>query len=99
MCVCASAGSVAVSSSKPSLAERRKLTETIRHLEVPAVFLEPNLRARSSTLTEVAREQDVEVCPIYGDTFDDTVTTYLQMMRFNADTVRDCLSPTPKESR
>ncbi len=28
---------------EPSLADRRKLTETIRSLEVPAVFLEPNL--------------------------------------------------------
>jgi anchored repeat ABC transporter substrate-binding protein len=83
--------------AEPSLAERRKLGETISNLEVPAVFLEPNLRARSSTLTEVAREQDVEVCPIYGDTFDDTVTTYVQMMRFNAETVRDCLGPTSKE--
>lgn len=83
--------------AEPSLAERRKLTETIRNLEVPAVFLEPNLRARASTLTEVAHEQDVQVCPIYGDTFDGTVTTYIQMMRFNANTVRDCLGPTSKD--
>ena len=42
---------------EPSLADRRKLTETIRNLRVRAVFLEPNLAARSSTLTEVAKEQ------------------------------------------
>ncbi|GAA3661405.1 anchored repeat ABC transporter, substrate-binding protein [Microbacterium marinilacus] len=78
--------------AEPSLADRRKLTETIRTLGVPAVFLEPNLAARSSTLTEVAAEQGVAVCPIYGDTFDDTVTSYVQMMRFNADTLRDCLT-------
>lgn len=77
--------------TEPSLADRRKLTETIRNLRVPAVFLEPNLASRASTLTEVAQEQSIEVCPIYGDTFDDEVTSYLEMMRFNADSLRDCL--------
>lgn len=77
---------------EPSLADRRKLTRTIRDLRVPAVFLEPNLAARSSTLEEVAREQGVAVCPIYGDTLDDHVTSYVALMRFNADALRRCLS-------
>ncbi|GAA2373564.1 anchored repeat ABC transporter, substrate-binding protein [Dactylosporangium salmoneum] len=78
-------------SAEPSLADRRKLTETIRQLRVRAVFLEPNLRARSSTLTQVAAEQGVRVCPIYGDTFTGAVRTYVQMMRFNADSLLTCL--------
>lgn len=78
--------------TEPSLADRAKLTETIRNLRVRAVFLEPNLRARSSTLVEVAREQGVRVCPIYGDAFDDDVDTYVRMMRFNADSLKECLS-------
>jgi anchored repeat ABC transporter substrate-binding protein len=78
--------------TEPSLADRVKLTETIRNLRVRAVFLEPNLRARSSTLVEVAKEQGVRVCPIYGDAFDGTVDTYVRMMRFNADSLKDCLS-------
>jgi anchored repeat ABC transporter substrate-binding protein len=77
---------------EPSLSDRRKLTDTIRNLAVPAVFLEPNLAARSSTLTEVAEEQGVRICSLYGDTFDDTVTDYVRMMRFNADSLHDCLS-------
>jgi anchored repeat ABC transporter substrate-binding protein len=76
---------------EPSLAERKRLTETIRNLRVPAVFLEPNLASRSSTLVEVAKEQGVAVCPIYGDAFDREVTTYADMMRFNATSIRDCL--------
>ncbi|MCW5953492.1 MAG: anchored repeat ABC transporter, substrate-binding protein [Propionibacteriaceae bacterium] len=76
---------------EPSLAERKRLTETIRNLHVPAVFLEPNLAARSSTLVEVAKEQGIAVCPIYGDAFDQRVTSYLDMMRFNATSIRDCL--------
>ncbi|MFV2017977.1 anchored repeat ABC transporter, substrate-binding protein [Micromonospora sp. LOL_023] len=79
--------------AEPSLADRRRLTETIRNLRVPAVFLEPNLRSRSSTLTELADDLDVRVCEIYGDTFDDRVTNYVQMMRFNAESLRDCLAP------
>ncbi|QGN50955.1 anchored repeat ABC transporter, substrate-binding protein [Micromonospora sp. WMMC415] len=77
---------------EPSLADRRRLTETIRNLRIPAVFLEPNLAARSATLTEVAREEDLRVCPIYGDAFDRDVTTYAEMMRFNAESLRDCLT-------
>lgn len=76
---------------EPSLSERKRLTETIRNLDVPAVFLEPNLAARSSTLVEVAREQGIEVCVIYGDAFSPEVTTYIDMMRFNARSIRDCL--------
>ncbi|WBB48534.1 anchored repeat ABC transporter, substrate-binding protein [Verrucosispora sp. WMMA2044] len=78
--------------AEPSLADRRRLTETIRNLNIPAVFLEPNLAARSATLTEVAREEGLQVCPIYGDAFDRDVTTYAEMMRFNAESLRDCLS-------
>ncbi|WP_235857201.1 anchored repeat ABC transporter, substrate-binding protein [Occultella glacieicola] len=78
--------------TEPSIAERRRLVETIRNLRVPAVFLEPNLISRSSTLREVARELDIEVCRIYGDAFDTDVTTYIEMMRFNADSLRDCLT-------
>nr|WP_225853825.1 anchored repeat ABC transporter, substrate-binding protein [Micromonospora sp. AMSO31t] len=80
--------------AEPSLADRRRLTQTIRNLEIPAVFLEPNLAARSSTLTEVAREEGLRVCQIYGDTFDRDVTTYPDMMRFNAESLRDCLTTT-----
>ncbi len=77
---------------EPSLADRRKLLRTIRDLQVPAVFLEPNLAARSSTLEQVADDEGVAVCPIYGDAFDDRVTNYVELIRFNADSLRRCLS-------
>jgi anchored repeat ABC transporter substrate-binding protein len=79
--------------AEPSMADRRKLAQTIRVLEVPAVFLEPNLAARSTTLAEVAAEQGVRVCPIYSDTLDATVTGYSELMRFNADSLAECLNP------
>ncbi|RKR86845.1 anchored repeat ABC transporter substrate-binding protein [Micromonospora pisi] len=78
--------------TEPSLADRVRLTETIRNLRVKAVFLEPSLKARSATLVEVANEQGVAICPIYGDAFGPTVDTYLKMMRFNADSLAECLN-------
>ncbi|MFC8190277.1 anchored repeat ABC transporter, substrate-binding protein [Cellulomonas sp. NPDC057328] len=78
-------------STESSMADRRRLAQTIRTLEVPAVFLEPNLAARSSTLTEVAAELGVDVCRLYGDTFDDDAPDYAAMMRANADEIRRCL--------
>ncbi|MBE1878061.1 anchored repeat ABC transporter, substrate-binding protein [Myceligenerans pegani] len=78
--------------SEPSVADRIKLTRTVQALDVPAVFLEPNLVARSTVLTEVARENDLRVCVIYSDAFDDRVTTYVDLMRANADSLRRCLT-------
>ncbi|MDG4832964.1 anchored repeat ABC transporter, substrate-binding protein [Solwaraspora sp. WMMD1047] len=83
--------------TEPSLADRRRLTETVRNLDIPAVFLEPNLAARSSTLTEVAREEGLQICAIYGDAFDDDVTSYVEMMRFNAESLRTCLTGPKRE--
>lgn len=79
--------------TEPSLAERKRLTQTVKDLDVPAVFLEPNLAARSSTLVEVAKEQGVQVCPIYGDALDADATTYVEMMRANARSLAACLTP------
>jgi anchored repeat ABC transporter substrate-binding protein len=78
--------------AEPSLADRRKLTETIRNLKVPSVFLEPGLSARASTLRQVADETGAQLCPIYSDTFDSAVTSYEAMMRFNARSLHECLA-------
>ncbi|MGW2092259.1 anchored repeat ABC transporter, substrate-binding protein [Promicromonospora sukumoe] len=78
--------------TEPSVADRIKLTRTVQTLDVPAVFLEPNLAARSRVLTEVATENDLLVCDIYSDAFDDRVATYVDMMRANADSLRRCLT-------
>lgn len=78
--------------TEPSLSDRKKLVQTLQDLKVKAVFLEPNLKARSSVLQEVAKEQHVRICPIYGDTFDGKVNTYIDMMRFNANSLKECLT-------
>ena len=79
-------------SIEPSMAERRKLDETIRNLHVKAVFLEPNLARQSSVLVTAADAAGVKICTIYGDTFDKNVPDYVSMMKFNADSIYSCLS-------
>lgn len=81
--------------TEPSISDRKKLTEVLSDLAVPAVFLEPNLATRSSTLQDVALEQGVEICTIYGDAFDADVTNYVEMMRHNADSLARCLGTDP----
>ena len=79
---------------EPSVEQVRKLSDTIRNLKVPAVFTEPNLAQRASVLIQVARDQGVQVCSLYGDSFDDRARTYVAMMRHNADELRRCLGET-----
>lgn len=76
---------------EPSMAQRRKIAATLRDLHVSAVFLEPTFQRSSSVLVTVAEEVGVQVCPIYSDSFDTSVTSYEQMMRFNADSLVRCL--------
>ena len=78
-------------SSEPSVQDRRRLQQILRDLEIPSVFLEPNLISRSSVLKELAAQAHVKVCPIYGDAFDSKVRTYADMMRANADSLAKCL--------
>jgi anchored repeat ABC transporter substrate-binding protein len=79
---------------EPSVEQVRKLSDTIRNLRVPAVFTEPNLAARASVLIQVARDQGVQVCSLYGDTFDEHARSYVAMMRHNAEELQRCLGVT-----
>lgn len=78
-------------STQPSVAERAKLSQTISDLKVPAVFLEPTSRTRSSTLEQVAADAGVAVCDILSDSFIEGHDTYVKLMRFNERSVRQCL--------
>ncbi|MDK6981418.1 zinc ABC transporter substrate-binding protein, partial [Escherichia coli] len=71
-------------SSEPSIQDRKRLAQTLRDLKIPAVFLEPNLISRSSVLQQIAHDNNIHICPIYGDAFDAHVHSYAQMMRENA---------------
>ena len=76
---------------QPSAEQVRKLTETIHNLHVPAVFAEHGLGERANVLRQVAADQNVRVCQLFGDAFDKNTRTYLDMMRHNADELLACL--------
>ena len=78
---------------EPSPREVIALRRTLENLHLPAVFVEPVEQASASTLKEAAAQQNVELCPIYGDTLDDAVPTYIDLMKFNADSLQRCLHP------
>jgi anchored repeat ABC transporter substrate-binding protein len=77
--------------AEPSAQQVEKLTETIADLDVPAVFVEPNLHARASVLRQVAEDEGVEVCTLHGDALPQEAPTYLDMMRQNASELSRCL--------
>ncbi|MCS4485016.1 anchored repeat ABC transporter, substrate-binding protein [Gleimia sp. 6138-11-ORH1] len=77
---------------EPSARDLIALTRTLQNLQVKAVFLEPNLSMRANNLTQVAQRLDVQICTIYGDTFDEKVDSYIKLMRFNADSLHQCLT-------
>lgn len=80
---------------EPSPREVISLRRTLENLHLPAVFVEPVQQASTETLKQAAAEQGVELCPIYGDTFDDTVSSYIDLMKFNADSLQRCLNTNP----
>ncbi|WP_244963247.1 anchored repeat ABC transporter, substrate-binding protein [Actinomyces trachealis] len=85
-------------SVEPSVADRVRLSTTLRDLEIPAVFLEPNLARTRSALRSTAQDAGVQVCPLYGDTLDSGAPTYVEMMRFNARSLAQCLGGAPASS-
>ena len=78
---------------EPSPREVIALRRTLENLHLPAVFVEPVQQASAETLTQAAAEQGVALCPIYGDTLDGTVGSYIDLMKFNADSLQRCLNP------
>ena len=76
---------------EPSPRDVIALRRTLENLDVPAVFIEPSEEASTQTLRETAAAAGRRVCTIYGDTLDASVPTYIDLMRFNARSLHDCL--------
>jgi ABC-type Zn uptake system ZnuABC Zn-binding protein ZnuA len=76
---------------EPSPQDIADLREAIERENIPAVFVEPQIDEESEILRQAADDAGVEVCTLYSDSLDDEVSTYIQMMRFNADELARCL--------
>ncbi len=76
---------------EPSPEDVANLTRAIEDQGVPAVFREPQIDAEGRILEQAAKDAGVRVCTLYSDSLDDKVTSYIEMMRFNADEIARCL--------
>lgn len=74
---------------EPSPREMAQLVETIRRLNVPAVFAEPHIG--TNFIDELARETGVPVGILYTDSLTENVRTYVDMMRANGNTLVELL--------
>lgn len=77
---------------EPSARDLIALTRTLENLQVPAVFLEPQLEGRATNLSEMAKRAHVDMCRIYGDSFTEDVRTYIDLMEANARSLQECLA-------
>ena len=75
----------------PSPQDIADIAAVIEGQAVPAVFAEPQVHEEGQILEQAAADAGVEVCVLYSDSLDDTVTSYIELMRFNADELARCL--------
>lgn len=78
---------------EPSTTDLIRLNRTLTSLDVPAVFIEPMLATYSRELIEAAGNAGRRVCTLYGDTFTDSVDSYVEAMASNAYNLKVCLDP------
>jgi ABC-type Zn uptake system ZnuABC Zn-binding protein ZnuA len=78
-----------ISTDEPSPRRIEELEAVLRAQAVPAVFAEKGFE--SALLQEAAKRAGVDVCYLYGDTLDDEVTTYVEMMEYNGNELVRCL--------
>ena len=74
-----------------SPADIAKLSRAMKDEGVPAVFVEPQIHSEGEILRQAGEDAGVQVCILYSDSLDDKVSTYIELMRFNADELARCL--------
>jgi ABC-type Zn uptake system ZnuABC Zn-binding protein ZnuA len=67
------------------------LSKAMKDQGVPAVFVEPQIATESEILSQAGEDAGVQVCTLYSDSLDDQVTTYIELMRFDAHELARCL--------
>ncbi len=70
---------------EPSAQEVVELVNEIQAHAIPTVYTEPQFNARILELA--ARDAGVQVRSLYSDALDDQVTSYLDLMRYNVDSL------------
>jgi len=75
----------------PSPQDIAEIAAVLEGESVPAVFAEPQVHEEGQILEQAAADAGVQVCTLYSDALDDEVSTYIEMMRFNAEELARCL--------
>lgn len=75
---------------EPSTSDVIALTRTLQNLRTPAVFIEPT--EPPGTLSEIAGTLGIRTCTLHGDALTEDVPTYLDLMRHNANEIKECLT-------
>ncbi len=68
-----------------------RLVTMIDALRIPAVFREPQTSVETRTLQQIASDTGAELCQLYSGALDETVTTYVELLRFDAEELARCL--------
>jgi len=76
---------------EPSARELAGLVRQLRELKVPAIFAEPQINPRF--VETLALEAGISVGTLYSDTFGAGHSTYIDMMRANAQALVEALAP------
>lgn len=79
--------------AEPSAQALANLTRTLIDLGVPAVFSEPGSNAHHGELAAAAASANSRVCELVSDTLTDSAPNYVQMVKNNIGTLKDCLDP------
>ncbi len=67
------------------------LITKIEDLGIPAVFTEPQTSVETRVLEQIASDVGAEVCALYSGALDDTVRSYVELLRFDAEELARCL--------
>ena len=68
-----------------------RITQTIQQRGALAVFVQPYASPENEMLRRAGEEAGVAICILYSDSLDDKVTSYIDLIRFDADELYRCL--------
>jgi ABC-type Zn uptake system ZnuABC Zn-binding protein ZnuA len=68
-----------------------RIKNRIKERDALAVFVQPYSSPESEMLRRAGEEVGVAVCTLYSDSLDDKVSSYIELIRFDADELHRCL--------
>jgi ABC-type Zn uptake system ZnuABC Zn-binding protein ZnuA len=76
---------------QPTPDDVERIKARIEERNALAVFVQPYASPESEMLRRAGEEAGVSVCTLYSDSLDDQVSSYIDLIRFDADELHRCL--------